>query len=173
MKREIIVPFPTPDGPQMTNGWHETLLIVVDDNIISFFLCVDFVSVDEANDDICLFFVIHSPLLVDDDDSLVDPPWIKNALRLLLTPTYVVVVVVAAATAPSSSKNVVIIIIRGQHSCFRFGVRYSAFWRDERPKFVPSKRWRTVVKMMFSMRKLIFQMKRIAKTTEMMRPPLE
>jgi len=52
MKREIIVPFPTPDGPQMTNGWHETLLIVVDDNIISFFLCVDFVIVDEANDDI-------------------------------------------------------------------------------------------------------------------------
>ena len=104
MKREIIVPFPTPDGPQTTNGIHETLLIF-DNNITSFFLCsvskslVDFVLVDDDDDCICL-------LSVDDDDSPVDLPW-RNNTRRLLTPTNAVVVV--AATAPSSITGLVII----------------------------------------------------------------
>jgi hypothetical protein len=111
MKREIIVPFPTPDGPQTTNGIHETLLIF-DNNITSFFLCsvakslVDFFLVDDDDDCIFLFLVIHSPLSVDDDDNPVDLPW-RNNTRRLLTPTNAVVVV--AATAPSSITGLVII----------------------------------------------------------------
>jgi hypothetical protein len=103
MKREIIVPFPTPDGPQTTNGIHETLLIF-DNNITSFFFCsvakslVDFVLVDDDDDCICLFLVLHSPS--------VDLPW-RNNTRRLLTPTNAIVVV--AATAPSSITGLVII----------------------------------------------------------------